>query len=146
MRRYFVAVVLTLAYLFLCGYTQQRGYSYQGGYSGYGGYSPQSGYDQRGGGYTHLEGAPGYLSAPGGGSVRVFGDLEAIKSGLTRGDPISAMDQNTICNALDGTLVEVNEDSRTHIGWVGDFMKVLILEGSCQGKVGWVEINTIRKR
>ncbi len=114
--RYFSVIIIMLALLFLCA-------------------------------YTFLEGTPAYLSASrGGGSVPVFGDLDAIESGLSRGDPISAMNQNKICDALDGTLVEVKEDTKTHMGWVGNFMKVTILDGDCKDKEGWVEINNIRKR
>ncbi len=95
--------------------------------------------------HAQAEGSPAYLGSRIGGSVPVVGDIDAIESGLTRGDPLSALDANKICDALDGTFVEVFEDTRRHVGVMGDYMKVTILDGICKDKTGWVEMNNIHK-
>ena len=89
----------------------------------------------------------GYLSAArGGGSVPVFAHLKELEEGMRRGDPLSAMSANKICDAIDGTLVEIHEDTRFYLYPFGDFMEVRILNWDCRPDTGWVEIKNIRKR
>ncbi|MBZ0156228.1 MAG: hypothetical protein K8I29_08480 [Alphaproteobacteria bacterium] len=93
-----------------------------------------------------LQSAPavslGYLSAPGGGVVPVFESVEEIEAGVSRGNINTAK----ICEALDGTLVEIDEESRRRTTFMGDFMQVKILDGDCRGRDGWAPISSIRKR
>ncbi|MCC6347580.1 MAG: hypothetical protein IT388_10380 [Nitrospirales bacterium] len=84
----------------------------------------------------------GYLSAPGGGVVPVYESVEEIEAGVSRGNINTAK----VCEALDGTLVEVDEESRRSTTFMGDFMQVRILEGDCRGRDGWAPIGSLRKR
>lgn len=84
----------------------------------------------------------GYLSAPGGGVVPVYESVEEIEAGVSRGNINTA----TMCEALDGTLVEIDEESRSRTTFMGDFMRVRILDGDCRGKDGWAPVGSLRKR
>jgi hypothetical protein len=92
-------------------------------------------------------GTAGAVPYVAGGSIPVYANLDAFEDALSRGSINGAV----ICNAIDGTAVEIFDETRTRpdpsrYPGMGDFMKVRILDGDCSGKEGWVSISNLSRR
>lgn len=82
-----------------------------------------------------------------GGSIPVYESIDSLESALSRGN----INEAVICNAIDGTAVEIFDETRTRLDpsrypALGDFMRVRILDGDCRDRDGWVSINNLTKR
>lgn len=93
------------------------------------------------------ERALGYLSVPGsqtfagGGPIPVYESLDDVERSALRYDRASFY----LCEVLDNTLVEISEEDRERVEFLGAFIKVRILEGTCQDKTGWVSISHVHR-